>query len=149
VLVADVDATPSFNNFQYYTKYETYPSDFVNSFYGPRTVQITSSGGASGSSLSGPGLLQWNGACTYVDAQTTPTCDPNHSTNICEDLYYPGDGLGRGTDAAWNNGARRPSAATMAALGTNSTFAYYSETGTFKPNSGSTVPETHNDTCDS
>jgi Tfp pilus assembly protein PilX len=149
VLVADVDATPSFNNFQYYTKYETYPSDFVNSFYGPRTVQITSSGGASGSSLSGPGLLQWNGACTYVDAQTTPTCDPNHSTNICEDLYYPGDGLGRGTDAAWNNGARRPSAATMAALGTNSSFAYYSETGTFKPNSGSTVPETHNDTCDS
>jgi hypothetical protein len=34
-------------------------------------------------------------------------------------------------------------------MGTNSTFAYYSENGAFTPTSGSSVPEVHNDTCDS
>lgn len=148
-LVADVDATPSFNNFQYYTKYETYPADFVNSFFAPRTVQVTSSSAASGSAVSGPGLLTWNGTCTYVSTTATPTCDPNHDTSICNDLYYPSDGPGRGTDVKWNNAVRRPSAAVQAAMGTDSSFAYYAETGTFQPTSGPPVAEVHNDTCDS
>ncbi|HEY2296587.1 MAG TPA: hypothetical protein VGH43_02565, partial [Jatrophihabitans sp.] len=154
-LVGDITATPSFTNFQYYTKYETFPSDFVNSFYAPRSIQITSAGAATNSSLNGPGTIQWNGTCTYVDAGTTPTCDPNHSTNICEDLYFPNSsgGLGRSTDSAWNNALRRPSAATQSAMGISGAysndFAYYSENGTFTPTSGSSVSETHNDTCDS
>src|SRR5581483_8391973 len=39
--------------------------------------------------------------------------------------------------------------AVQQAMGTDSSFAYYSEQGTFTPTSGSTVPETHNDVCDS
>lgn len=152
-LVADVNATPSFNNFQYYTKFETYASDFVDGFYQPRTVQVTSAADQTGTSLASinkPGTLSWAGACDYVDATSTPGCDPNHSTNICDDLYYPSsNGPGRGTDTAWNNGTRRPSASTQAAMGTDSSFAYYSEGGTFTPTTGATVPVTHNDTCDS
>jgi hypothetical protein len=153
-LVADVTATPSFNNFEYYTKFETFPADFVNSFYNARNIQITSAGNASGSSLSGPGTLHWNGVCTY-NAATNPTCDPNHDSGICEDLYFPsGTGPGRGTTAdsgttGWHNTLRRPSSTVEAAMGTDDTFAYYSEQGTFTPTSGSAVPETHNDTCDS
>ena len=152
-LVADINAVPSFNNFQYYTKYETYAPDFINSFYGPRTVQITSAAGLTGTSISSaskPGSLQWAGTCTY-DPVTNPTCDQNHSTNICNDLYYPSsNGPGRGTDSAWNNtSARRPSAAIQAQMGTDGTFAYYSEGGTYTPTSGTATAVTHNDVCDS
>lgn len=148
-LVADITATPSFTNFQYYTKYETFPADFVNSFYGARTVQVTSAANAQGSSLSSAGTITWNGTCSY-DATTNPTCDQNHSTDICNDLYFPtANGLGRSTDSAWNNSVRRPSSTTQAAMGTDSTFAYYSESGTFAPTTGSTSNVTHNDTCDS
>ena len=154
-LVADVGATPSFNNFEYYTKYETFPSDFVNSFYEPRNIQITSSSNASGSSLSGAGTLQWNGTCDSTDPNNLNTCVPTGasssewSTNICDDLYYPtADGPGRGTDTAWSNSGRRPTT-LEGAMGTDNTFAYYSENGTFTPTSGSAVPEMHNDVCDS
>ena len=151
-LVADVDATPSFNNFQYYTKYETYSSEFIDNFYQPRTVQVTGTVDRTGTSLSGtsqPGVINWAGVCAY-DATTDPTCDQNHSSNICDDLYYPtSNGPGRGTNTAWNNGTRRPAAATESALGTDSSFAYYAENGTFTPTSGSAVSVTHNDTCDS
>jgi hypothetical protein len=150
-LIGDITATPSFTNFQYYTKFETFPSDFVNSFYAPRNVQVTST---TGSSLSGPGTLRWNGTCTYVDATTTPSCDANHSTNVCEDLYFPSStGPGRSTDSAWNNALRRPPTATQAAMGISgpysNNFGYYSENGTFTPTSGSASSVTHNDTCDS
>ena len=152
-LVADINASPAFNNFQYFTKYETYSSDFVDSFYKPRQVEITSAASLSGTSLSAatkPGVVTWNGVCNYVDAVTTPTCDPNHDTSICDDLYYPrGTGAGRGTDSAWNNAARRPNSTTQANMGTDSSFAYYSEGGSYKPNSSSTTTAvTHNDTCD-
>jgi hypothetical protein len=152
-LVADVDAMPSFTNFQYYTKYETYSAEFINNFYKPRSVQVTSGANLNGTTItsrSKPGSLQWAGTCTYVNASTTPLCDPNHSTNICDDLYYPtAAGPGRGTSTAWNNASRRPSAATQTAMGTDSSFAYYSEDGTYTPASGTAVPVTHNDTCDS
>lgn len=152
-LVADIDAMPSFNNFQYYTKYETYSAEFINSFYRPRSVQVTSAANLSGTSISSkgkPGTLQWAGTCTYVDASTTPLCDPNHSTNVCDDLYYPtGAGPGRGTDTGWNNASRRPSAAVQAAMGTDSTFAYFTEGGTYTPATGTPAALTHNDTCDS
>jgi Tfp pilus assembly protein PilX len=153
-LVADYGATPTFTDFEYFTKYETLPADFLNSFYGPRTVQINSNE-TTNSSLPGPGELQWQGTCTYVSATATPSCDPNHDTSICNDLYYSNpNGPGRATDSAWNNAARRPSTAVQAAMGTDNTFAYYSEQGTFKPASSLTDPstwtqETHNDTCDS
>jgi Tfp pilus assembly protein PilX len=151
-LVADVNASPSFNNFQYYTKYETYSSEFVDNFYKARTVQVTGAVSTTGTSLAGsgqPGVISWSGACAY-DATSSPSCDQNHSTNICDDLYYPSyNGPGRGTNTAWNNGGRRPSSATQSALGTDSSFAYYAENGTFTPTAGSTVPVTHNDTCDS
>ena len=153
-LVADIQATPSFNNFEYFTKFETYPSDFVNSFYGPRNIQITS-GNASGSSLTGPGVLNWQGTCNSNNASDLSHCTPpsgtvsDFSTNICDDLYFPSDnGPGRGTDTAWDNGNRRP-ANSLATMGTDSTFAYYNEHGTFNPTSGSAVAETHTDTCDS
>jgi Tfp pilus assembly protein PilX len=149
-LVADLGATPTFDDFEYFTKFETFPADFVNSFYPARNVDITSSSAASGSTLTGPGVLKWNGTCTYISATATPTCDPSHDTGVCNDLYYPSDnGPGRGTDAAWNNTLRRPSSAVEQALGTDNTFAYYSEQGTFMPSSGGLVPETHNDVCDS
>ena len=157
-LVADVGATPSFNDFEYFTKYETFPSDFVNSFYGPRNIQITSSSNATGSSLSGPGTLQWNGTCNSTDPNNLNSCVPagasssEWSTNICDDLYYPtADGPGRGTSGAtgWDNAARQPLASVQSTMGTDSTFAYYSENGTFTPTSGTAVPETHNDVCDS
>jgi Tfp pilus assembly protein PilX len=151
-LVADVDAMPSFNNFQYYTKYETYSSEFVDNFYSARTVQVTGAVSRAGTTLAGtsqPGVLSWAGVCAY-DATSNPSCDQNHSTNICDDLYYPSsNGPGRGSNTAWNNGTRRPSAATQSALGTDSSFAYYAENGTFNPTSGSPVSVTHNDTCDS
>jgi hypothetical protein len=152
-LVADVDAMPSFNNFQYYTKYETYSAEFVNSFYRARSVQVTSAanlGGTSISSKAKPGTLQWGGTCTYVDASTTPLCDPSHSTNVCDDLYYPnGAGPGRGTNTGWNNASRRPSTATQTAMGTDPSFAYYTENGTYTPAAGSPSSLVHNDTCDS
>ena len=152
-LVADVDASPSFNNFQYYTKYETYSAEFVNSFYRSRSVQVTSGANLNGTSISSkskPGVLQWVGTCKYVNTSTTPSCDPNHSTDICDDLYYPtGAGPGRGTNTAWNNTSRRPSAATQNAMGTDSSFAYFSENGTYTPSSGSASSVTHDDTCDS
>lgn len=148
-LVADITATPSFTNFQYYTKYETFPSDFINSFYGPRQVQITSATAAQGSSLGAAGELTWNGTCSY-NATTDPTCDQNHSTNICDDLYFPSStGLGRSTDSAWNNSVRRPSTSTQSAMGTDPYFGYYSENGIWSPTSGSSSAVTHNDTCDS
>jgi len=152
-LVADVDATPSFNNFEYYTKYETYSPDFINSFYGPRTVEITSSADLRNSQLSTaakPGKITWQGVCSYLDVITTPTCDPTGSTEICNDFYYASAaGTGRGTDAAWNNTAgRRPGAATQSAMGTGNSFAYYREGGTYQ--SGATSEAVvHNDTCDS
>jgi Tfp pilus assembly protein PilX len=153
VLVADVDATPNFNNFQYYTKYETYSAEFMNSFYRPRSVQVTSAANLNGTSISTrskPGVLQWPGTCSYVDATSTPACDPTHSTNICDDLYYPNStGPGRGTSTAWNNATRRPSTTTQTAMGTDSAFAYFNETGTYTPSSGAAAPVTHNDTCDS
>ncbi|HEX8080896.1 MAG TPA: hypothetical protein VF557_11840 [Jatrophihabitans sp.] len=152
-LVADIDAMPSFNNFQYYTKYETYAAEFVNSFYRPRSVQVTSAANLNGTSISSkgkPGILQWVGTCTYVDASTTPLCDPNHSTNVCDDLYYPnGAGPGRGTDTGWNNASRRPSTAVQTAMGTDSSFAYFTEGGTYTPATGTAAAVTHNDTCDS
>lgn len=152
-LVADIDAMPSFNNFQYYTKYETYAAEFINSFYRPRSVQVTSAANLRGTSINGkskPGTLQWGGTCTYVNASTTPLCDPNHSTNVCDDLYYPNSaGPGRGTDTGWNNASRRPSAAVQAALGTDSSFAYFTENGAYTPASGTATSLTHNDTCDS
>ena len=152
-LIADVDASPSFNNFQYYTKYESYSAEFVNSFYKARSVQVTSAANLNGTTItskSKPGILQWNGTCTYVNTTTTPSCDPNHSTNICDDLYYPTSaGPGRGTNTAWNNTSRRPSAAIQDAMGTDSSFAYFSENGTYTPSSGSANSVTHNDTCDS
>ncbi|HST46687.1 hypothetical protein [Jatrophihabitans sp.] len=153
VLVADVDASPSFNNFQYYTKYETYSAEFINNFYRSRSVQVTSAANLTGTSISSkskPGVLQWNGTCSYVDAATTPACDSSHSTNICDDLYYPtAAGPGRGTATAWNNAGRRPSTATQTAMGTDSSFAYFSEGGSYTPSSGSAASVTHNDTCDS
>ncbi|HEX8092640.1 pilus assembly PilX N-terminal domain-containing protein [Jatrophihabitans sp.] len=153
VLVADVDAMPSFNNFQYYTKYETYSAEFVNSFYQARSVQVTSAANLNGTSISGrsrPGTLQWDGTCTYVNASTTPLCDSSHSTNVCDDLYYPnGAGPGRGTNTGWNNASRRPSSAIQDAMGTDSSFAYFTEGGRYTPATGSSVPLTHNDTCDS
>ncbi|MEO7263033.1 MAG: hypothetical protein ABI047_17530 [Jatrophihabitantaceae bacterium] len=152
-LVADVDAMPSFNNFQYYTKYETYSAEFINSFYKARSVQVTSAANLTGTSISGkskPGSLQWAGTCTYVDASTTPLCDSSHSTNVCDDLYYPnGAGPGRGTNTAWNNASRRPSTATQTAMGTDSSFAYYTEGGSYVPSTGASTSLTHNDTCDS
>lgn len=152
-LVADVDAMPSFNNFQYYTKYETYSAEFINSFYKARSVQLTSAANLDGTSISSkgkPGSLQWGGACTYVDASTTPLCDSSHSTNVCDDLYYPnGAGPGRGTNAGWNNASRRPSTATQAAMGTDPSFAYFTENGAYTPTAGSPTSVTHNDTCDS
>jgi Tfp pilus assembly protein PilX len=152
-LVADINATPSFNNFQYYTKYETYSADFLNNFYKARTVQVTSAASLTGTSISSaakPGSLQWAGTCTYVDSTTTPLCDPSKSTNICDDLYYPNpNGPGRGTDSAWNNSTRRPSTSTQTQLGTDSSFAYYAETGTYTPASGSATSVVHNDSCDS
>ncbi|MEO6502339.1 MAG: hypothetical protein ABIQ09_10570 [Jatrophihabitantaceae bacterium] len=152
-LVADVDAMPSFNNFQYYTKYETYSAEFVNSFYKARSIQVTSAASLTGTSISGkskPGMLQWGGTCSYVDASTTPLCDSSHSTNVCDDLYYPtGAGPGRGTNTAWNNASRRPSAAVQAAMGTDSSFAYFTEGGTYTPGTGTAASLTHNDTCDS
>ncbi|HEY0167980.1 MAG TPA: hypothetical protein VGB75_13145 [Jatrophihabitans sp.] len=152
-LVADVDAMPSFNNFQYYTKYETYSAEFINSFYKARSVQVTSAANLTGTSISGkskPGSLQWGGTCTYVNASTTPLCDSSHSTNICDDLYYPnGAGPGRGTHTGWNNASRRPSTAIQAAMGTDSSFAYFTENGSYTPASGSPTSVTHNDTCDS
>ncbi|MFL6162253.1 MAG: hypothetical protein ACJ74U_08490 [Jatrophihabitantaceae bacterium] len=151
-LVADVDATPSFNNFQYYTKFETYSAEFIDNFYKARTVQVTGAASLTGTSLAAtnkPGTISWAGVCAY-DATTNPTCDQNHSTNVCDDLYYPSsNGPGRGTDTAWNNGTRRPSSATESAMGTDSSFAYYAENGTFTPASGSQVSVTHNDVCDS
>jgi Tfp pilus assembly protein PilX len=152
-LVADVDAMPSFNNFQYYTKYETYSAEFVNSFYKARSVQVTSAANLNGTSISSkskPGILQWAGTCTYVDASTTPLCDSSHSTNVCDDLYYPNSaGPGRGSNTGWNNASRRPSSATQAAMGTDSTFAYFTENGTYTPSSGTAASLVHNDTCDS
>ncbi|MBV9920204.1 MAG: hypothetical protein JOY78_05010, partial [Pseudonocardia sp.] len=101
------------------------------------------------SSLTGPGVLSWSGACTYVDAATTPSCDPNHSANICEDLYYASQiGSGRSTSSAWNNSLRRPSSSVQSVLGTDGTFAYYSEPGRYQPTSGSPTAVTHDDTCD-
>jgi hypothetical protein len=151
-LVADVNAMPSFNNFQYYTKYETYSAEFVNSFYRARTVQVTSTASLNGTSISSkgkPGSLQWSGACSYVDATTTPLCDSTHSTNVCDDLYYPnGTGPGRGTNTAWNNATRRPSTATQDAMGTSSSFAYFAEGGSYTAG-GTPTSVTHNDTCDS
>ncbi|HJQ03266.1 MAG TPA: hypothetical protein VJ851_16845, partial [Jatrophihabitans sp.] len=151
-LVADVDATPSFNNFQYYTKYETYSSEFIDNFYKARTVQVTGTVSQTGTSLAStnkPGSISWAGVCAY-DATTNPSCDQNHSSNVCDDLYYPSsNGPGRGTNTAWNNGTRRPSAATQSAMGTDSSFAYYAENGTFTPTSGSAFSVTHNDVCDS
>lgn len=151
-LVADINAVPSFNNFQYYTKYETYSPDFLNSFYGQRTVQITPGFSLAGTSISTAGAggsLNWSGVCSY-DATTNPGCDQNHSTNICNDLYYPNpNGSGRGTDTAWNNSVRRPSATVEAQMGTDNSFAYYSEPGTYTPSTGSAVSVTHNDVCDS
>jgi Tfp pilus assembly protein PilX len=151
-LIADVNAIPSFNNFQYYTKYETYSSEFIDNFYRARTVQVTGSVSESGTSLSTsgkPGSLSWAGVCAY-DASTNPSCDQNHSTNICDDLYYPSsNGPGRGTSTAWNNGTRRPSSATQNTMGTDSSFAYYAENGTFTPTTGSPMSVTHNDDCDS
>ncbi|MDQ1743184.1 MAG: hypothetical protein QOE23_1523 [Pseudonocardiales bacterium] len=153
VLVADIDAMPSFNNFQYYTKYETYSAEFINSFYKARSVQVTSAANLTGTSISGktrPGTLQWTGTCSYVDASTTPLCDTSHSTNVCDDLYYPNStGPGRGTTTAWNNTSRRPSTATQTAMGTDSSFAYFSEGGSYVPSSGASTSVTHNDTCDS
>jgi len=152
-LVADVDAMPSFNNFQYYTKYETYSSEFVNSFYKPRSVQVTAAASLTGTSISGkskPGALQWAGTCAYVDPSTTPLCDSSHSTNICDDLYYPNSaGPGRGANTGWNNASRRPSTATQDAMGTDSSFAYFNETGTYTPSTGAATSVIHNDTCDS
>jgi len=153
VMVADIDAMPSFNNFQYYTKYETYSAEFINSFFKPRSVQVTSAANLNGTSISGkskPGTLQWAGTCTYVDASSTPLCDSSHSTNVCDDLYYPNSaGPGRGTATAWNNASRRPSTATQTAMGTDSSFAYFSEGGSYVPSSGTSTSITHNDTCDS
>jgi Tfp pilus assembly protein PilX len=149
-LIADLNATPNFTNFQYFTKYETYSTDFVTSFYRPRTVQINSNSMAN-SSLNGqsPGVLSWSGTCSYVDAATTPSCDPNHSANICEDLYYASQtGAGRATSSAWNNSVRRPSSSVQTALGTDNTFSYYSEPGSYQPNGGSPTAVTHDDTCD-
>jgi Tfp pilus assembly protein PilX len=153
VLVADVDAMPSFNNFQYYTKYETYSAEFVNSFYKARSVQVTSAANLNGTSISGksrPGTLQWAGTCKYVDVSTTPLCDSSHSTNVCDDLYYPNSaGPGRGSNTGWNNSSRRPTTATQTAMGTDSSFAYFTEGGSYTPATGSSVSLTHNDTCDS
>ena len=152
VLIADIDATPSFENFQYYTKYETYSSDFVDSFYRQRTIQLTGSESLSNtsiSSMSKTGTLSWPGVCDY-DATSNPSCDQNHSSNICDALYYDSaNGPGRGEDSRWNNGVRRPSASVQSALGTDPSFAYYSETGTYTPSSGAPAAVTHNDTCDS
>lgn len=160
-LVADVNATPSFNNFEYFTKYETFPADFVDGFYTARNIQVTD---ATGSSLGGAGALHWQGTCTSDDPNDLSHCTPpggtqqTSSTNICNDLYYPSSyGPGRGTDAAWDNAARRPTAAMTAMFGGETPtdypeerrFAYYSEQGTFAPSSGSSVAETHNDVCDS
>jgi hypothetical protein len=147
-LVADIQATPSFNNFEYFTKFETFPSDFVNSFYGPRDIQINS-GSTSGSSLTGPGTLHWNGTCPSTDPNDLSHCTmggaTNFSTNICDDLYFPSAaGPGRGTDDKWDNVNRRPSNAVQSAMGTDSTFAYYNEHGSYNG-----TPETHTDTCDS
>lgn len=152
VLVADIDATPSFENFQYYTKYETYSSDFIDSFYRQRTIQLTGSESLSNtsiSSMSKTGTLSWPGVCRY-DATGNPSCDRNHSSNVCDALYYDSsNGPGRGEDGQWNNGVRRPSATVQTALGTDPSFAYYSESGTYTPSSGTQAAVTHNDTCDS
>src|SRR6185312_11773701 len=47
-LVADVDSMPSFNYFQYNTKYETYSSEFVDNFYRARTVKVTGAASRAG-----------------------------------------------------------------------------------------------------
>lgn len=149
-LVADIQATPSFTNFEYFTKYETFPSDFLTDFYRARNIQITSGADESNSQISGQGAgtLQWNGTCSTVG---NSSCDPVHSVDICNDLYYPSPlGPGRGTDTAWSNSSgRRPSSAVMSAMGTDSSFAYYAETGSFAKSSGGSVAVTHNDVCDS
>jgi hypothetical protein len=153
-LVADINAVPSFTNFQYYTKYETYAPDFLDSFYGPRTIELTPSADFSNTVLPSttpkPGRLTWSGVCTY-DATTNAACDQNHDTGICNDLYYPSSaGLGRSSDTAWNNTFRRPPPAVQSRLVTDNTFAYYSEPGSYKP-TGSPTPTavTHDDVCDS
>jgi len=137
-LVADFNATPSFNDLEYYTKYETYSPTYLDSLYAPRTVEMTSGADLSGSQLAGaakPGRVVWQG----LPASTAPAYAA-HGTGICEDLYYPnGAGPGRGTDTAYDNPLRR-------ALG-GSDFAWIQETGTYT--SGATSwGVTHNDTCD-
>ncbi|HZC74070.1 MAG TPA: hypothetical protein VE442_25515 [Jatrophihabitans sp.] len=148
-LIAAVGATPAFNNFEYYTKYETYSSDFVDSFYGNRNVEITN---PTGSWLNGTGVLRWNGSCNSSDPNNPSTCVPRGSslsqwsTNICDDLYYPNaDGPGRGTDDAWYNtsGRRNP---TGTLLDTDNSFAFYTESGTY---GSANTPVTHTDVCDS
>ncbi len=135
-LVADVEATPDFTAFEYYTTYETFPPDFISDFYGPRDVEVLD---PTGSSLSGSGLLHWNGTCS--DATSRPDCNNPNSIDdlsVCNALYYGSSGR------AAMNAARIPVPPDkVQALGTDGTFAYYDELGDFNG-----APQTHWDTCD-
>ena len=138
-LVADFNAQPGFPNLEYYTKFETYSPDYLDSLYTQRSIRLDSSTNLSGSQLAStplPGTLTWRGLPVSTDSDYA-----THGTGICNDLYYPSsDGPGRGTNTAYNNPTRRASS--------GSDFAWVQERGTYTPASGTPATVTHNDTCD-
>lgn len=177
-LIADIQESASFTDLQYYTQFETYGSDFINSFYRPRTIQFTSQdNNLTNTSLAGlgsaVGQLTWKGVCNYntttstcstyngtctYDATTNAACSSHHDSSICDDLYYQNtNGPGRGNDSAWFNtdatDPRRPSTAIQQQLfednATGPDMAYYAESGAYKlDSSGATTQVKHNDFCD-
>ncbi len=138
-LVADIVGTPGFPDFQYYTTFETFSSDYLSSLYANRYINVTlpsNDNDFQDSQIAspGPGLLHWSG----TSASGVSMAD---QTKICEDLYQGSavTGPGRGTAGAY------PQNTPFFA---GSDFAWYHETGSWAPSSGAAQTLSHDDACD-
>jgi Tfp pilus assembly protein PilX len=139
VLIADITGTPGFPDFQYYTTFETYSSDYLSTLYADRYINVTLASNDNDFSdtqitSTGPGLLHWTGASPAGVSMAD-------QTKICEDLYQgsAASGPGRGTAGAYPG---NPS------YFAGSDFAWYREAGSWVPRSGAAQTVSHNDACD-
>lgn len=140
-LVADIEGTPGFPDFQYYTTFETLSSDYLTNLYQPRRINVTLASNdntfqatqIASAGTPGPGVLTWTGSSsngTSIAAQT----------KICEDLYQGSAATGPGRTST----GTYPNSPYFA----GSDFAWYTEQGTWAPTSGSSASVTHADACD-
>lgn len=128
-LIADVLNSPAFNDFQYYTHYETLSPDYLKNLYTARNIhidhtQISNSdyndSQFTGASKNLDGTLHWNGV-------------PAAQLNVCNALYQSRvTGMSNGT---------YPNVPPPGYGGSD--FAWFNETGTFP-----TLNPTHWDICD-